>query len=123
MNIFRKEKFQNKGSVYILCIYSILLLTMNLGVIIIHDSTLSKQVIPFESLSRIIFDNWYYKLKLDKKYFSNLYFNFKVDNINIYKYPERVNINNSSGTFYMDLYYYIDDEGNIIFTERHMKHE
>ena len=61
--MLQKEKLKNKGSAFIISIYSILIISMTMGIIILYTSNLSKRIYALEGVSRVAFDNWYYKVK------------------------------------------------------------
>ena len=96
---------------------------MSMGNIIIHNSNLSKKFFPLESVSRIAFDNWYYKVDEEGLRYSTLVISCGFETIVISDKKNYVKADNLSETFNLKLYYVKDENGNIIFTERYIAHE
>ena len=117
---YQKEKSLNRGNIFIITIYSILILTIISCSLIISNGITSKKRFPFESVSRIGYRNWIYKVQLGDlscvSYYTNLGFNTYGMSVN----SKYINVNDSNNSFLYNVYYEKDNQGNIIFKERVM---
>lgn len=115
---FQKEKLQNRGSAIIICIFSILILSLSLSILYVDFSTKSKKYYSLSSVSMVTFDNWYYSVLLDKSNFSDILIYNDFDFIRLINYWEYVSFYSSSNSLYVYVDFTRDEDRNIIFDEK-----